>query len=496
MRARWVAWGDWATREWPHVLALFVFVLALWAQAEAMVGVFYDDGIYVVLAKALAGSEGYRNIHLPDAPAAVHYPILYPFALSLLWRLWPAFPANVVLFEIFDSAALAVSAWLMALHARRANLPGIAAPVALFLGFTAFPVLAVVGVRLSEPLFLALFAAAVLMADRDIVTDRGAVAAGVLAGLATLTRSVGVTVIAGVAIGLWLKGRRRAAIIHSAVAAVIIAPWFVWVAGAKGGIDPRLSASYGTYFDEVGQAGVSGVLPGFDLSVVGPLARLTLPGAPGWLWYPLVALLAVVIGWGGLVLARRVTSLLASIVAYLLMIAFWPFPPDRFLWILVPWLALLGAAGGIALWRRGVPGRVAVAALLVALALGYVPRELTSLKNRGFARTAERISMPFGVLVPAISAETPEAAVVASADEPLIYLYTGRRAVPNHIFRWKERDTEAFSPDTTYQFFCDYGVSYLALTSPSANAAPLSAGLEPMFRVSGGPALFRYLCPA
>jgi hypothetical protein len=496
VRARWIAWGDWVAREWPYVLALCVFVLALWAQADAMVGVFYDDGIYVVLAKALATGEGYRNIHLPGAPAAVHYPVLYPLALSLLWRLWPAFPANVVLFEIFDAAALAVAAWLMALHARRANLPLTAAPLALLLGFTAFPLLAVVGVRLSEPLFLALFAGAVLLADGDVVTDRKAVGAGVLAGLATLARSVGVAVVAGVAVGLWIKGRRRAAVIHAAVAAVMVVPWFGWAMGAKGGIDPRLAASYGTYFDELGQAGVSGVLPGFDLSVLGPLARLTLPGVPGWLWYPLAALLAVVIGWGGVILARRLTCLLASVVAYLLIIAFWPFPPDRFLWILVPWMALLGAAGGIALWRRGIPGRVAVAALVLALAVGYLPRQVTSLKNRGFARTAERISTPFGVLVPAISAETPGAAVVASADEPLIYLYTGRRAVPNHIFRWKERDTEAFSADTTYQFFCDYGVSYLALTSPTANAAPLSMGLEPMFRVSGGPALFRYLCPA
>src|SRR5436190_17278816 len=87
------------TSDWPLLFALGVFVVALWAQPRALVGAFYDDGIYVVLAKALAEGHGFHYIHLPGAPPAVHYPVLYPFALSLLWRLWPAFPDNVVLFQ-------------------------------------------------------------------------------------------------------------------------------------------------------------------------------------------------------------------------------------------------------------------------------------------------------------------------------------------------------------------------------------------------------------
>ena len=33
--------------HWPMILAVFVFAVALWAQTQAMVGVFFDDGIYV-----------------------------------------------------------------------------------------------------------------------------------------------------------------------------------------------------------------------------------------------------------------------------------------------------------------------------------------------------------------------------------------------------------------------------------------------------------------
>ena len=97
-----VAWAD---RHGPAVLGLVTFVVALWAQSDALVGVFYDDGVYVTLAKALADGHGYVSLHLPDQPPAIHYPPLYPFVLSLLWRLWPAFPENVALFELFDSAA-------------------------------------------------------------------------------------------------------------------------------------------------------------------------------------------------------------------------------------------------------------------------------------------------------------------------------------------------------------------------------------------------------
>ena len=115
--------------SWPAALGLVVFVVALWAQGPTMVGVFYDDGIYVTAAKALAQGLGYHNIHLPGAPPIVHYPPLYPLWLSLLWRLWPQFPANVALFALGDAAFLGLAAWITARHLyRRLPLP---APVVL-----------------------------------------------------------------------------------------------------------------------------------------------------------------------------------------------------------------------------------------------------------------------------------------------------------------------------------------------------------------------------
>jgi len=58
-------------------------------------GAYHDDGIYVTTAKALATGEGYRIISLPYEPAQTKYPPLYPFLLSLIWRIYPHFPENL-----------------------------------------------------------------------------------------------------------------------------------------------------------------------------------------------------------------------------------------------------------------------------------------------------------------------------------------------------------------------------------------------------------------
>ncbi|NIM52558.1 MAG: hypothetical protein GTN62_08090 [Gemmatimonadales bacterium] len=504
MSAGQVNWREHAWRLWPEILAFVVFAAAIWAQTGARVGVFFDDGIYVVLAKALASGEGYHNIHLPGAPPAVHYPFLYPAALSLLWQVWPSFPSNVALFGIFDSAALALAAWAIARHARRWQIPRAVHFVALPAGFLAFPLLTIVGVRFSEPMFLALTALAVLAADREQVTYRGAALAGVLAGLAALTRTAGVAIIGGIALAYWLRRRRGAAALVAGAGVLMVLPWIAWLVARGNAIDPLLAANYGTYLAEARQAGAAGFLAGVNPGVFAPLARLSLPAVPGWLWYPMAVTLVGIVVWGAVLVARRVPACVISLGCYLLLVGLWPFAPDRFVWILLPWLALLALVGGVDAWRRGGAAQGVIAVLAVAVSAGYLPREAISLGTRGFARTAERISLPFDLLVPSIAQETPDDAVVAVADEALVYLYTGRKATPNHLFRWERRGTEAYSTDVTMSYLCASGVTHVALTGPNAPAAPLVnqgiRGPDPLltrlFRVTDGPALYRLTCPS
>ena len=488
---------------WPALLALGVFAVSLWAQPSALVGVFYDDGIYVVLAKALAEGEGYRYLHLPGAPPGVHFPILYPAVLSLLWRMWPAFPQNVALFQLFDSAALAVAAGLIAKHARRWDISPVIQYVSLPLAFVAFPLLTIVGVRFSEPLFLALLVGALVLADRKEVSGARGAAAGLLAGLAALTRSIGIAAVASIPVALWLGGKRKAAVAALIGSVALLGPWVIWLFLHGDAVDPRIASNYGTYLTAAGQTGLLGILAGLDFRVFAPLARLTLPAVPPVIWLALAGLLAAAVVWGGVAVASRVPVFLTTLGFYLAIVTVWPFAPDRFVWIVLPWMAMLAVVGAMAAWRHSAWGRWPVVVLALAVLVGYPRREAVSLWHRQFAATAEGITAPFNVLVPAIIAELEASAVVASEDEALVYLYTGRHSVPSYLFRWSGRSTTPLSRDSTVQFYCDAGVTHLALSGQRAPAAPLvdelaqgpDSTLSLLFRVANGPALYEFRCP-
>lgn len=488
----------------PKAVALVVFAAALWAQADALVGVFYDDGIYVVGAKALATGSGYRNIHLPGAPPIVHYPFLYPVLLSFLWRLWPAFPQNVALFALFDATALAAAAWIVTAHARRLGMPAWLAGAVTAIGFTAFPLLTIAGLRLSEPLFLALAAGAIAAADRDNAAVPQAAIAGLLAGIATLARSIGIAVIAGVVIAFLVRRERRAAAVAAVSAVAATLPWVLWIASHPPVADPALAGNYGTYFSEARQAGISGMLEGLDLRAFGALGRLVLPALPGPVWYAGGALLLAIVVTGAAATFRRTPALTTSLGLYVLVASVWPYAPHRFMWITIPWFALLLTAGCTYAWRRGRPGRAAVLVAVALVAWGFGPRQVASLSQRGFAATTEGISQSFRVLVGSIREEMPASAVVAVEDEALIYLYTGRTTVPSYVFRWRGRGTEPLGPDTAAAFYCRAQVTHIALTGLAAQTAPPVAGLlsradsvlAPLFQVTDGPSLHTFRCPS
>src|SRR5579863_6257137 len=98
-------------RPWAVAVAVALVTLsiALATVSPYVVGSFQDDGIYVILGRALATGAGYRYLHLPGMPAATHYPPVYPALLAILWRIAPHFPENVVVFERANAVLLGVS---------------------------------------------------------------------------------------------------------------------------------------------------------------------------------------------------------------------------------------------------------------------------------------------------------------------------------------------------------------------------------------------------
>src|SRR5437773_12063334 len=94
----------------PLLAAALAIAAGLVAVNNLPVGGFFDDAFYVILAKSLATGHGYRNLNLPGAPLATHYPPGYPLFLAALWRIGPAFPANLVLFKVANALFLPVVA--------------------------------------------------------------------------------------------------------------------------------------------------------------------------------------------------------------------------------------------------------------------------------------------------------------------------------------------------------------------------------------------------
>ena len=68
----------------------------------------HDDGMLFVSAKSLGEGQGFRIASLPEQPAQTKYPALYPFYLSIVWRLNPHFPDNLNLAAWFCWPLLAV----------------------------------------------------------------------------------------------------------------------------------------------------------------------------------------------------------------------------------------------------------------------------------------------------------------------------------------------------------------------------------------------------
>ena len=88
------------------VLGLLLGAAAIWGANKQALGLFHDDGIYAVVAKAISQGDGYRIISLPSAPPQTKYPFLYSYLLSWLWSLNPAFPRNILLLKAFNIGVL------------------------------------------------------------------------------------------------------------------------------------------------------------------------------------------------------------------------------------------------------------------------------------------------------------------------------------------------------------------------------------------------------
>ena len=143
-------------RAAPAIIGAAVAGMLLALYKPFPIGVAQDDGLYMILAKAISTGQGYRFINLPGAPAGVHYPPGYPLLLAALSRLTSGIPGNPLVFAAANMVFLGVGAAFLYLLARRAGIgTGLAVGCALA-GFLMPPAIWMNTALFSEPMWLGL----------------------------------------------------------------------------------------------------------------------------------------------------------------------------------------------------------------------------------------------------------------------------------------------------------------------------------------------------
>ncbi len=462
------------------IIALIVGVVAL---GNLPVGGFYDDGLYAILAKALATGQGYHFLNLPGAPAAIHYPPGYPLLLAFLWKIGPSFPANIVLFKLLNVLVLGVIAWTACRYAVHVLMlsPGVAV-LATLLGTVTIPILVLTTMVVSEPLFLALAIPALILGEemaRHEPERREAVWLGILCGAAVLVRSIGVMLPIAV-LAVWMAHRRwRAAAWYAGTTLFVLSPWLLWTFLHGGELAPPLRGSYGSY----GGWFVTGVREGglpFVVATARTNVRAIMVGVstsfqvtPGALAGRLTALaLLLLLGYGAWRARKRAPVTLIFLGLYLGLVLVWPDQPLRFVWGVWPLLMVLLLVPLEVLQNRAAPPALRVGVAVAAIALvpglllyngrGYVHKWWESIPRSTSDRAQPDIRW---VLV-----HTRRNDVVATESEPMVYLYTERPSVPVATFtaiQYLRDRTPQQNADYLSQIVRAEHVRYVLVRSPA-----------------------------
>jgi hypothetical protein len=419
------------------LLTALACVYAVGLRAPA-VGLFHDDGIYLVTAKALATGQGYRIVSLPEALPQTKYPILFPALLALVWKLFPIFPANLTALKTVPLLAAAVWLWL---SYKLLVQEGVSKATALgMVTLTAGTgwVFFLSTVLLSETLFAALATASLLMLRRmeQRSIPAGAVcAAGLAIGLTLLTRAAGLALLAAAGAALLRKRRFRDAILLALVAAAVYAPWIWWTAA-----HPYSGNATGAYYTGQNYRAWN-VLFSF-----GPREKLAiiyrnlihLAGDPlGFLEAPIALapflLLPTGIGLGyGIVRSlsgRGPVTVPVFLVCYLGLLVFWAWPPERFVVPVLPLILLM-------FWRASAKARTiagvrwAIRAVVLALAVSMGQHLYASCRRIAANGTPTSDNwFALRAMTTWIRSATPQSGILMGVMDPVMYLYADRRAL-------------------------------------------------------------------
>ncbi len=423
-------------------LALLPAAYLAWqARDVPHLGSFHDDAIYLETARGLARGEGYRLGSLPGEPAQTKYPPLYPAWLSLAW-------AGDVTVPVAAGRALWLTwIWLPVLVAGSyalAHRLGWPRPWTLLLAIivAVHPDTQLAATRLMSDLpFAALAVWALVLAP-------GA-GSWVCASLGFWLRTAALPLFAGLCAGeVWAR-RWRTAAWQAGAMLLAVGSWMVWSRSARIPATTLVEQYYTDYFAYQLAMVPLNQLPAHVYgqldALLRTLARLALLDAGNGLLAAGARLLVAAAVVAGLVrLLRRRESLAGGlyVTLSLVMSLCWYFPPDsRTLLPLLPvlllaWgeelanlLHLLGLA-----WRKGRADRGV--AMVLGFGLALLP---VAMFRQGTHRwhhegvavfTLERGFQPGRLAAYEwIRQNLPPGKTFFAVDDPVLSLYTGRKAM-------------------------------------------------------------------
>lgn len=438
----------------------------------------HDDSIYFVCAKAWATGQGHRIISLPGQPWQTKYPPLYPLLLSPIWRIDPQFPGNLKIATMASWLFLPPLLWLTRILFRRYQFPA----------WWAWLLVAVLAINpyvqlfsislLSEIPFTLLLLAGLLVAPRN------AMAAGLLAGLAYLTRTAGLPLLVAVPVVYGMKRRWRDAARFLAAMLPFVTGWSLWAGSHKDSTENLYVMYYVDYvryqFHNVNLSNFLMVLwKNIDAILTG-MGTLILPFSESPLTKMLTQTIAVgtIVGVYRLAKDREQTRAYAIYGAlFTLMLVVWHYPPDaRFLFPIFP-LLLAGFSYQVAmtvdlLRKAYVDPKQRVSTIAIAPILLFVSWPILRNNYRFIFEIApasqmdqRRIAEDNLPCAARIREELPGGARIMASNDPTMYLLTGlpsmRMTVPRALW-YEERFDEILQENTRMpQIARQFGMTHL-----------------------------------
>lgn len=468
------------------LLSLGIYVL----RVDRVAGLFVDDGWYLMLAQALATGHGYSLTNSPSAGILPLYPPGFPFLLSLLYRLYPHFPENIWLFKAFSMGALLGAGGLVFYYFARVRQ--VAAPLALALATATWlcPSLVFLATStvMSEAVFTLNLLATIIVIERAVrAAHQGEkfwkylLAGAALAAFGFLIRSIAVAVIAAVGVYLLKERLVKPALAFAATVVLLLAPWVIYTRlhaptpaqrAEQGG---HVTLSYSTQFWQkrasvpgLGTIGVSELparvwwnvqdIVGRDIgrvlatpifeALIDPFQEaqkeeVKFGISHGSNWYFSFVLSGLVL-LGFILAARERLSLVEFVVLFSLGVtALWPWETYRFVLPLVAFIAFyfsLGTSWLVGLfWRSRAKMTplpqwqlaTGLVVLIAAISCAGHAKYIVSLQSASPLDRPQWLQIfdEFEAMLQWVKREVPSDGILATANPPLVYLYTGHKTV-------------------------------------------------------------------